>query len=354
MPDKAALEMTVPSPRVSPALSATSDMPDLNLNAPAPVVVPETTATDAKVAPETKPEVKTDAETQDKVETKPEADKAETGDKDDAWPEGTPDFVKDLVTKTRGQKRAAETRAKNAETARKTAETKADLAAANLAKALESVETLTKSEAARISKDIETQDPRPAREQYDDPNKYDDDLIAWSGRRAAMVAKAEVEKEITDKANADKTAADAERTKEENAKVAEAWVKRKEAFTESHPDFVELTESDALQISVPMAHFIMNDEDGAPVVYYLAQNPEESERISKMTPIHAVGALGRIAARLAAKPAVSTKPDPITPIKGASEAATRKTADEESMAEYGNRRQAEIARAARARLGQVN
>ena len=166
-----------------------------------------------------------------------------------------------------------------------------------------------------------------------------------------MVATAEAQKAI--EAEGKKTA-DAEmqkRIKAENDKVLLEFADRKEKFIETNPDYAEVVENDDVQISIPMANAILTDEDGPAIAYYLGKNRDEAERISKLPAVQAVAALGRIAARLAAKPAPVTKPAPLAPLKTGSETATRKTAAEESMDEYGARRQREIANEKRTRMG---
>jgi len=89
-----------------------------------------------------------------------------------------------------------------------------------------------------------------------------------------------------------------------------------------------------------MAHAILNAEDGPALAYHLGQNPELAERIAKLDPIQAVTELGRISARLVAKP-LTPKPNPIRPL-GARANAGPKSPDDETMDEYGTRRTAEL------------
>ena len=41
----------------------------------------------------------------------------------------------------------------------------------------------------------------------------------------------------------------------------------------------------------------MSSEDGPAIAYYLGQNPEAAERISKLAPVQAVYEIGRIASK---------------------------------------------------------
>lgn len=349
-PDATALSMTDPQPKAGPALSATSDMPEVKA-APPPISeerVPADKAVEAKPA-----EVKTEASAAveaDKTDTgaeKPGDEKkvdAETESAEGEKSDQTPAWMKAEITKQRNKTRAAEARATEAER-------KANDASANLGKALEGLDTLTKAQAAQISKEAEQKDPRPDRETFDNPESYETALIDWAGRRAALVATAEAQKAI----DADnKKASDAEtqkRVRAENDKVLSEFSDRKAKFIEGNPDYEEVVENDDVQISIPMANAILTDEDGPAIAYYLGKNRDEADRISKLPAVQAVAALGRIAARLAAKPAPATKPAPLVPLKTGSETATRKTASEESMEEYGVRRNREIANEKRQRMG---
>lgn len=339
MPDVTALSMTDVQPKVGPALSATSDVPEVK--APPPPVSEEVNTK----AVETKTE-----ETPAKVETKPEGekpegDKPENTDEPDINSDETPAWMKARITKESNKRRAAET-------ARAAAEAKADALNVNLTKALESIDSLTKAQAKQIAAQAEKEDPRPVRETFDDPAAYDAALIDWASRRAALVAKTEAEKTVSDKLAADKAEADKKAQAVANQKVADEFAARKAKFMEDHPDYEELAESEDLQISVPMAAAILNDEDGPAIAYYLGQNPDEAERISKITSgPKQIAELGRIAQRLAYKPATPTKPAPIRPLKAGSETAVTKSPSEMSMEEYGAMRNRKLANERRERMG---
>lgn len=368
-PDATALSMTDPQPKNGPALSATSDMPEVKAEPPAiSAEVNKTEAAkveaDAKAAADTAAAeaAKKPAEGEDpvaKAAAEAEAEKQRIEAEDPINSDKTPDWLKKLAATERNKAKGADSARKVADAARVAAEKKAEELSVNLTKALESIEGLSKAQAAQISKEAEKEDPQPSREAFDTPEAYDRALIDWSGRRAALVAKAEAQKEIETKIAEEKKAETDQRIKEDNTRVLTAFAERKAEFIKDHPDYEELVEqeypedrSKELQISIPMSHLILTDEDGPAIAYYLGKNPDEATRISKMpSPAQQVAALGRIAARLATKPVVSTKPAPLSTLKGGSETAVRKTADEESMAEYGARRQREIANEKRTRMG---
>jgi hypothetical protein len=102
--------------------------------------------------------------------------------------------------------------------------------------------------------------------------------------------------------------------------------KRVEAFRETHADFDEVAFSDDHQVSPTMRDAIVNTQDGAEIAYWLGKNPEESNRIARLSPNHQILELGRISARLAARPPAppprpaSAAPAPITPVKAGGKA----------------------------------
>lgn len=98
---------------------------------------------------------------------------------------------------------------------------------------------------------------------------------------------------------------DAKKIKEvENNKerqVASDWQNKIGAFAEETPDFVEVMES-AEDIDLSNCKDAIFESDlGAEVLYDLAKNPEEAQRISELSTNAAIRAIGRIEARLELK-----------------------------------------------------
>lgn len=326
-----AVSTTEPQARIAPALSATSD---------APIIATESVvdaATAILAAIETKPAAVAATEADKPADVADEADDTADADATDPKPpkKELEPWAKREITKARNQKR-------DAEAAKLAAETRANNAEANLKRALEAVEKLTGDSAVAARKDADAADPRPKRETFDNPDAYDSALVEWAGRRAAVSATAAAELAAAEATKKSETETAQKATDERNRETIKTWNKRKDAFTEEHPDYADVAEADDLKISIPMAQAILEDDDGPAIAYYLGQNPDEAERISALSPARAVSELGRIAARLTAKPVVSTKPAPIKPLNTGTSPATRKSADQESMEEYAARRTAEM------------
>lgn len=320
-----------------PSLSSTSDMPVVAPENPQPEETPAAEpAADATVAEATADETPTE-------EAKPE--------------EGKPkkNGINERFSTLTEQRKAAEAKASEERAAR------------------ERVERMLEEALARIPKDPPasetnpTEPPklpdRPKRENFDDPAGYDEALIEWSAQVAMAKQRAELDRERAEKETHDKAAQEAaERAKE--AKTAEerfkatqaAFAERRNAFAEKHPDYAEIAERDELQISLPVGLAILADENGPAVAYYLGQHPEEAKRIADMVVPGQVFPqghpsagqpmpdaqrqlieFGKILAQVTAPQTAKVLPPPprpITPIRGGSNGAVNRSADEMSMDEY--------------------
>jgi hypothetical protein len=313
MPDSEAQTMPPPgsdaAARPGPALSATSDYPSA-----------VEAADEAEGAPDEQP-----------VDTKAKAGKDAAIGGDDIQPDEAADSPKESdegKAKTPPWQLA---RMAKAENARKLAEQRANQAETERAQALEALARVTgKPEAEKA-------DPRPSRDQFDHPDAFEQALEDWSGRKAAAKAVAEDR---------------AERERGEQASKAKAltdsWQDRKAGFMVDHPDYADVAEADDLTISIPMAAAILEAEDGPALAYYLGQNPETAERISKLSPSQAVIELGRISARLVTKTETPRKPNPIRPL--GSRNASAPSADDQSMEAYAASRLPQVNRAWETRL----
>jgi hypothetical protein len=104
--------------------------------------------------------------------------------------------------------------------------------------------------------------------------------------------------------------------------ATETYNSRVKEFEKTRPDFQEVLASTELRISQPVTELILESDVGPAVVLYLAENEEETERINGLSPARQLAEIGKIEAKLSAKPAktekktVSKAPSPVTPIQG--------------------------------------
>jgi len=79
------------------------------------------------------------------------------------------------------------------------------------------------------------------------------------------------------------------------------WATREKAAKRAHPDYLETIESVEMPkgpIVADLRQAILEEEQGAEILYWLAKNPAEIKRIAALSPHSAVREIGKIAARL--------------------------------------------------------
>ena len=326
-------------------------MPDILVESPASArpALSATTDIPAVAEPETKAEAKPEAKPETKAETKPEAKpegaeaKGETADAKPEKPEGevkpedepkdqTPAWQKREITKARNRQREAEARAAQLEE--------------NLNKALTALDKAAKQPATSADKAADV-DPRPKRDAYDDPDRYEADLVAWSARTAAKVTQADIEKAAKERSESEARDAEEKRTRAEVETLRTKWNDAVQKGVDKYPDYVEVAESPDVEITQEMAFALMDENlesgKGFEIAYHLGKHPEEASRIAKLTPRQQAIAIGKLADRLAssAKPNVSKAPTPPKPV-GSKSAATEKSRDDMSMEEYAAQRNSQL------------
>lgn len=135
------------------------------------------------------------------------------------------------------------------------------------------------------------------------------------------------------------TAQERARTQQQTAE--QAYQAKEKEYSSAVPDFEEVVAAADFPVSQAVIAEIVHGENGPALKYYLAQNPDELERLNKMTPVQLAREVGRLESKFktAAKAAsstaaaVSNAPKPPTP---ASKSASTSTKDpgEMSPAEY--------------------
>jgi hypothetical protein len=182
-------------------------------------------------------------------------------------------------------------------------------------------------------KEDETADPnpRPVRTAFASQEEYEDALLAWG----------------TERAISEKAAKEAEQS--EKQQLEETWTSYKanvEAFKEEHDDWDEVVNQDIpMHTGVQLA--IMEQENGAEVVYYLGTHPEYAKKLAEMKPLSAVMEVGRLSAKLtaasgsggtAAGRGANPKPKPKAPapVQPVSTAATSSSLTSQAAAKAGN------------------
>lgn len=177
------------------------------------------------------------------------------------------------------------------------------------------------------------ENPRPKRADFDTDEKYEDALLAWG----------------TEKALAEKSTKDAQRSQQEYAtQIEKDYKERLAAFKETVEDADEVLNQD---IPVdPAVQWAMKEEANGPeMAYYLGRHPEYAKKLYEMSPHSAVKEVGRLSDRLlkaaSGSPAPgsgrgdSTKtkprvPAPVRPVNTSATASTLTSADAAKARNY--------------------
>ena len=100
-----------------------------------------------------------------------------------------------------------------------------------------------------------------------------------------------------------------------------------------YDDFEEVVANNKVEISEPAYLAILETENGADIVYHLAKNPAEADRIAALSPYAQAKEIGKLEDKLSSKPnKISNAPTPISPAKGASSIV--KSIEDMSIDEY--------------------
>jgi hypothetical protein len=158
-------------------------------------------------------------------------------------------------------------------------------------------------EAEEKLKTTSTTEAPPSREKFDSYEEY-------MREEAKYIAKQEVMATIK-----------AERDREEKNRQAlterevwSGWENRKEDARDKYDDFDEVINQD-VPITTAMQQAIMESEMGADVAYYFGNNPDEADRISKLSHAKQLLEIGKLEIKLSEPKKQSTTPAPIDPVK---------------------------------------
>ena len=158
----------------------------------------------------------------------------------------------------------------------------------------------------------------PQREQFDDDDDYEQAVIDY---RIEQKVNAAVEKKVASK-DADNLTA--------------SWESKRKEAQKDLPDYDEVLEDSTSLVSDAMQQAIVSSDIGPRIAYYLAKNPEDTDRIYRMKPVQAAMEIGKIEAKLVSNGTgqrrVSNAPAPARPIGGGG--GSRKDPEKMTMAEY--------------------
>ena len=153
---------------------------------------------------------------------------------------------------------------------------------------------------------------RPTRSQFADDDDYVEAMTDWKIAQRDKAVRAE-----TSAKQAQQLQAKTETIYGEAQKIAGF---DREAF-------------DELPLTPAIAAALVDSDAPAKLMHFMAGNPEEVERISKLPPARQAAAIGKLEAKLDAAPPVSKAPPPMKPV-GSRGAASNSDLGSASMDEY--------------------
>jgi hypothetical protein len=172
-------------------------------------------------------------------------------------------------------------------------------------------------------------DGEPQADQFETYQEYVNALTDWK-----------VEQKFKAREEAEKKTA----LEREQEKLFTSHQERVKSFAEKTKDFQDVMESvDHIPVSVTLQDIILNSDNGPELMYTLAKDPENFERIAKLGPIAAAREIGRIESKInhdaktSEEPKITKQvtnaPKPIAPI-GSGTGTVKKSPDEMTLAEY--------------------
>jgi hypothetical protein len=171
------------------------------------------------------------------------------------------------------------------------------------------------------------QSDKPIADNFDTHEKYVDALTDWKLDQREKV----------------KIAKDREtQTKTEFQKKSADHVKRQQEFVKEHTDFDELMEAvEDIPMTLVVQQVILDSENGPELMYELAKNREEYERICKLPAIAAARELGKFESRIAKasetvtpETKVSKASAPLKPVTGKAQVPQKGYYEGMSQAEF--------------------
>lgn len=182
---------------------------------------------------------------------------------------------------------------------------------------------------------------KPSPDSYETHAEYIDALTDWK------IEQRDKQKEIQ---------AREAQLKTETQKQVQTFQSKVKEFKDVHDDFDDaMTEVDDIAMSIGIQETILSSEFGPQLMYELAKNREEYERINKLSPYAAARELGKIEARISSQSSdkqeikkTTKAPTPLTPVGGKGSSSSKKTiwdAANESQAAYERARREQSKRA---------
>ena len=180
---------------------------------------------------------------------------------------------------------------------------------------------------------------RPKMEDFQDYEAYLEALADWKAEEKAQRLRDEL------KAESEKTRAKTEADRRMEAfRAAESKVR---ATVQDYDEAIQ--DAQDTPMTQVMFDVILESEVGPNILYYLAKNPDEAERIAHLSPARQAAEIGKLEDKLAQqlkdpqKPKASNAPPPVNPVRARGSASTPRLDDPNlSMEEYSRLRRKQL------------
>jgi len=167
---------------------------------------------------------------------------------------------------------------------------------------------------------VRKEEPRaPKREEFEDYESY---LEAHATFTAEQKAAHIVEERLKARDERESKA----KAEEADKQLTQDWEASKAKARQKYADYDEVTQAEEFNPTPAMARAMLESDLKAEIAYYLASNPEEQERISKLSPLRQAAEVIKLEDKISAKPPAkkpSKAPAPIDPVGGKSGGDTR-------------------------------
>jgi len=193
---------------------------------------------------------------------------------------------------------------------------------------------------ADLSKSVQP-DGKPVADNFESHAEYVEALTDWKLEQRLKARDAEEQRRSLE--------AEQQRAQREH-------FERVQTFAKQHDDFEEaLSDVDDIPVSAAFQELIVTSDQGPALMYELAKNRKEYERIAQLSPLACARELGKIETRIAARaseasakkpePKTTKAPKPIEPV-GGSKGTVQKSLDDPdlSFAEYERMRREQMKR----------
>lgn len=152
---------------------------------------------------------------------------------------------------------------------------------------------------------------RPRATDFADYDEYVERLAAWQAEQALQARDAKQREQAL---------------REQQQQAQLQWQERLRNAQANHPDWDDIIEGSDIRLAPALEEGLLHSEQGPELMYYLAQHPDEAQKLNALPPLRVAQALGRLEASLESPrpapgqaPPTPSAPRPPAPVHPANE-----------------------------------